>query len=134
MTRLIIAVVAVAGLVGCKTIQPVSSPSNFVSAQRPDLIWVTNEWNEIVPLGNPRVAGDSLVGTWVGLGDEVRIPLSQARNVEAKQFNAGRTLILAGSLAAVSSALIYWVVNGTGEPKPCNNPEPGAGVNEGNCN
>jgi hypothetical protein len=134
MIRFAAAALLLGGLIGCQTIQPVASPGSFVSSKQPELIWVTNEWNEVVPLGRPRIAGDSLVGTWIGLGDEVRIPLATARNVEAKQFNAGRTFILAGSLATVSAALVYWVANGTGDPKPCNNPEPGQGVNEGNCN
>ncbi len=134
MIRLAAATVLLGGLIGCQTIQPVRAPSSFVSTKQPELIWVTNQWNEVVPMGHPRLAGDSLIGTWVGLGDEVRIPLAGARNVEAKQFNATRTFLLAGSLATVGTALVYWVAHGSGDPRPCNNPEPGAGVNEGNCN
>ncbi len=134
MTRLAVATLVLGGLIGCKTIQPVASPSTFVSSRQPELIWVTNEWNEVVPLGNPHVAGDSLVGTWVGLGDQVKIPLNGTRNVEAKQFNATRTFLLAGSLTAVGAAIVYWAAHGTGDPVPCNNPEPGRGVNAGNCN
>lgn len=134
MVRRVTAAVLLGSLFGCQTIQPVRSPSSYISAKQPTLIWVTNEYNEVVPVGNPRLDGDNLVGTWVGMGDEVKIPLSQARNVEAKQFNPTRTFLLAGSLAAVSGAIIYWVANGTGDPVPCNNPQPGAGVNQGNCN
>lgn len=134
MIRRIAAVVVLGGLLGCQTIQPVQSPSSFISAKQPDLIWVTNEYNEVVPVANPRLDDGHVVGTWIGMGDEVKIPLDQARNIEAKQFNPTRTFLLAGSLAAVSGAIIYWAANGSGDPVPCDNPEPGKGVNEGNCN
>jgi len=88
---------------------------------------VTNADGELMVLSNPKVDGDQVVGLWEGIHEEVKVPLANARLIEARQVSRSKTAILGGTLALTAGFLTYWTVTGHATPVPCLNPEPGAG-------
>lgn len=126
MTRIATAALAV-GAAACMTIQPVRQPAQFIQTKKPQLLWVTNSDGEVMTLSNAHVDGDQVVGMWEGIHEEVKVPFSQARLVEARQVSPLKTAVLGGTLVASAGVLTYWIINATAPATLCQNPEPGGG-------
>ena len=93
-------VAALLGGLGCSSVQQVRQPGQFIPQARPALVVVTYNDNSQVPVSSPRVSGDSLLGTWAGLGEPVAVPLSQVRRIEAVQRDGKRTTLLIAGIVA----------------------------------
>ena len=97
----------------CMTVRPVPSFIQFVPQRRPQLVWVTYTDNSIVPVMQPRISGDSLVGTWQGLSEPVAIPLNEVKLVQARQPDKRRTTWLIASLGVFTAAGVYALIQKT---------------------
>lgn len=106
--------------VGCMTVRPVPSVSQYIPQHNPQLVWVTYTDNSIVPVLAPKISGDSLVGTWQGLSEPVAIPLGEVKLVQARQRDKGRTTWLIAGLSVFTAAGVYAIVQATaGKSDPC---------------
>ena len=103
----------------CMTVRPVPSVATFVPQQRPQLVWVTYTDNSIVPVMQPRISGDSLVGTWQGLSEPVAIPLGEVKLVQARQQDRPRTRALVGALTVFTALGIFAITRSTGNAVQC---------------
>jgi hypothetical protein len=101
------------GAVGCATVRPVLQPAQFIPGTNPDVILVVYNDNSEVPVAKPRLVGDTLVGTWVGVGEAVAVPLSQIQRIDAKQRSAKRTALLIAGVAILAASGTYAIVRVT---------------------
>ena len=113
----------------CMTLRPVASPAQFIPKANPPLVYVMYNDNSIVPVVQPKVSGDTLLGTWAGLSEPVAIPFRDIQLVQAKQPARGRTRLLIAGLAALTAASVYTVLKVTGNaPATCTGPGTQPGV------
>ena len=115
--------VALAGLVlavaGCKTVVSVQ-PAEFIPQHSPEVVWVTYTDNSYVPVAKPRIVGDSLQGTWVGLQEPVSISLKEIQTVQAKVPSPKRTIILFTTIGVATAAVAYTMATaGSSGPSGC---------------
>lgn len=97
-TRSLLAAVLLAST-ACSTVRPVTQPAQFFSRSQPDMVVVTYTDNSQVPVAAPKLNGDTLVGTWAGLGEPVAVPLSEVRQIDARQSAPRRTAVMVTMLA-----------------------------------
>jgi hypothetical protein len=90
--------------VGCKTVQPIREPAQYIPSHKPNLVVVIDQDNAEIPVAQPMMAGDTLKGIWSGVGDPVAMPLSQVQRIDAIQPNKKRTTLLIATLAVVGIA------------------------------
>ena len=90
----------------CSSVKPVANAREFIPAHQPDRVWVVNTKNESYMLNQPRVSGDSIVGTLNG-GRVMKIPLANTQLVEAKQRDKGKTLAVAVIGGVVAAGTIF---------------------------
>lgn len=126
MLRPATAAVLLASLLSCTTVQHVRTSSDVVPDEPLAILWVTNEYDEVIPVAQPRLLGDSLVGTWVGVGQRVAIPLEPGTDV--RRFDAGRTALV--GLGLTAGTIMLLMLNGSNGPSGdadmnamCNDPE-----------
>ena len=104
--------VVLAGLVvavaGCHVVKPVQ-PSVFIPEHNPPVVWVTYTDNSFVPVADPKIVGDSLLGTWQGLAEPVAISLTEIKTVQAKMPSPKRTILLATVLTAATVGVAYTI-------------------------
>jgi len=80
------------------------SPESLLATRHPTKLWVTRTDGTQLVLEHPVLRGDTLSGTrprWTGQ-DEVRIPLTDVRQVATRGFSAGRTIGLGVGVAALA--------------------------------
>lgn len=117
--RALLAAIVLAATPACTSVRPVLTPDRFIPEQRPELVWVLDEGGDVTPVARPRVAGDSLVGSWEGTGEPVAMKLAHAKEIRARQRDGARTALLVAALAGVGG-LVYWgATQGTGPPAQC---------------
>jgi len=90
----------------CSSVQNVQ-PAEYIPQHSPAIVWVTYTDQSFVPVAQPRIVGDSLMGTWQGLQEPVAISLKDIATVQAKLPSPKKTIILVGSLGVISSAVVY---------------------------
>ncbi len=100
--------------IGCATLQQVRQPAEFIPKNNPPVVYVTYTDNSIVPVAQPQIKGDSLLGTWQGLSEPVAVPLAQVQSVQAVQHNKKRTTLLIVGLTAFTAAGAWAVSQATG--------------------
>ncbi len=81
-------------------------------------MWVTNEWREVIPVAYPQIAGDSVMGMWIGMNERLRIPLVNVRNFEARQFDETRTVLLTAGVTFAVTSLLLFRFSSEGSPEP----------------
>lgn len=112
--------VALLAAVGCKTVQPVMQPAQYIPQENPDLVVVIYKDNAQVPVSKPRMSGDTLMGTWAGLGEPVAVPMNQVRRIDAIQPNRKRTVIAVAAIAGVAALGVWGITQLTeGGGKVC---------------
>ncbi|HUL02398.1 MAG TPA: hypothetical protein VLV16_04090 [Gemmatimonadales bacterium] len=90
---------------GCVTVQPVN-PAQFIPLHHPEVVWVTPTDNTFIPVGEPRIVGDSLEGTWYGLSERVAFSLQEIQTVQAKTRSPLRTILLVSVLGAITTGVL----------------------------
>ncbi len=80
------------------------APEFLLATRHPAKLWVTRTDGTQIVLEHPVLRGDTLSGTRPrSTGqDEVRIPLTDVRQVATRGFSAGRTLGLGVGMAALA--------------------------------
>lgn len=95
------------GTTGCSSLQPVQAPAEFIAAARPPVVFVTHRNRALIVIANPRVAGDTVYGTWFGETRPVALPLSHVQSVAARQRDRKRTVLLVAGLTVLSGTAVY---------------------------
>jgi len=113
-----IILVLVAGS-ACVSVRPVVSPEQFIPAQQPNLVWVTTTHEEVIPVAEPMVHNAAIRGTWLGLGDSVSVPLSNARLVQARQRDGTRTALLVAGVALAAGIVVWRATANSGSGDIC---------------
>lgn len=109
-------VAALLGTAACSSVQPVANAREFIPAHQPSRVWVVNTKNEAYMLHQPRVSGDSIIGTLNG-GRVMKIPIANAQLVEAKQRDKTKTLVVAVVGGVVVAGTVYLMASaGDSEP------------------
>jgi hypothetical protein len=113
--------VALAGLLlavgACTSIRQVQT-AQYILEQSPDVVWVTYTNNALVPVAEPRIAGDTLRGMRQGTQRPVAIPLGQVRRVQAKVPDPTKTVILLTALGVAAASSVYFVFIRQAGPRP----------------
>jgi len=92
-------------ITACTSVRTVR-PATYIPAHSPPTVWVTYTDFSFVPVGQPRMVGDTLKGFWQGLAEPLAIPLDQIQSVQAKVPDHERTFILFSTLAAIVGGII----------------------------
>jgi hypothetical protein len=119
MTRRLGIAVAVLALGACSSVRPVSDPMEYITAHRPAVVYVTYVANGVGftrEMANPRVASDSLYGTWTADNRPAALAAPNVHAVAAMRRDGGRTVLLVAGLAGVS-AIVGYVMFGTANGK-----------------
>lgn len=121
--------------VGCATVQPVREPTQFIPQSRPSVVVVFLKDNSQVPVAEPRMSGDTLFGTWLGVGEPVVMPLSGVQRIDAIQRDKRRTTLMIAGLSVMTAAGIYALVQvATNNGPACDGSYTAGGqVPEGRC-
>lgn len=107
----------IASLSACSTLQPVTTPREFIPAARPDRIWVTTNDNAKLLVEAPRLLGDTLVGFVGGRYEEILLP--DTRWVGVRQSAPRRTAFLVAGVVVLGASLAYLLMsNGAGGGAP----------------
>lgn len=107
------------GAAACVTVRPVLAPTSFIPARSPDIVWVTAHSGEVIPVGQPALRGDTLVGQWAGTSEPVSFPLPQIRVMQAAQPHHGRTALLAASIGVLAGFIVYRATQSSGPKADC---------------
>jgi hypothetical protein len=117
--RLVPAAAVLLGSMACVVVQPVRQPAQFIPANTPEIVVVTYTDNSVVPVSKPHMSGDTLVGTWAGLGEPVAVPLRDVQRIDAKQKSPKRTAMLVAGVTALGAGFTYALVRVTTSGKNC---------------
>jgi hypothetical protein len=90
---------------GCMAVQAVN-PAEYIPQHSPAVVWVTYIDDSYVPVAQPRIVGDTLKGTWAGLGEPVVIPFREIQTVQANTRSPMRTILLISILGVVTTGVV----------------------------
>lgn len=80
-------------------------PVDFISQVHPPAVELYNGRGVVVTVANPRLAGDTVVGT--GIGGEVAIPLNEVQRISTVRFSSARTAVLISGLVSAGAIVAY---------------------------
>jgi len=110
---------------GCSSLQPVAEPLRFIAETNPPVVYVSYETGAVMVMENPRISGDSMLGTVPGESRPVALPLNQVQTVSTVRRNSGRTALLIAGLAGMGAVMTYAVLaNGTNSNYTCDYNDP----------
>lgn len=110
----------------CVTVRPVATPASFIPQRNPDLVWVTVQSGEVIPIAGPQLRGDTLSGRWLGTSDPVSMQLPQVRMVSARQPDRTRTALLIATATAFAGFVVWRAIrSGNGTTNCIYEPGPG---------
>jgi hypothetical protein len=92
----------------CRSVQPV--PIDFIPDSKPPVVYLSDQYGLTRAVANPRISGDTVVGTNLGGTKPIAVPLSQVERVAALRPNRAQTVLLVGGIAAVVGLMTYTVV------------------------
>jgi hypothetical protein len=114
-------VVASLSLAGCASIQPVRDPASFISDAKPAVVYVTHNNGALLTIAQPRVSGDTLLGTWQGAEQSLALSFNELKEVQAMRRDKVRTTFLITGVSLIGVALAYQLVRNSGDgQEPCN--------------
>lgn len=115
--------------VACSSVQTVKDPAAFM-ATHPEQVLVIYEDRSEVPIADPKLRNDSIIGTWDGLGEPVALPMSRISRIDAVQKDTKRTVLFIGGLAATTGLTIWGLSQTTTDyGEVCDYNRPGGGGN-----
>lgn len=97
---------------GCHSLQPV--PLRYIAETRPAVVYVADGFGVVTTITNPRLSGDTVVGTVPGANTPVALPLHEVQRVSTVRLNRGRTALLVGGIAAAGAFMAYAVLSNAG--------------------
>ena len=106
------AVLFALGVAGCQSLQPV--PLHYISETSPAMVYVADGFGVVTTIANPRLSGDTVVGTVPGENKPVALPLREVQRVSTVRLNRGRTALLVGGIAAAGAFMTYAVLSNAG--------------------
>jgi hypothetical protein len=106
-------IIAVLGT-GCMSApRTISSPRTFIPLKRPDRVWLTDAEGERMEVNRPRILpGDTLFGR-SRLGEEIWIPLTDIKRVQARELDRKKTFLVVGGTVA-AAGIFFAIAAGTG--------------------
>lgn len=113
------------GGMACSSVQSVRDPAKFFADARPSYVVVTYTDNSEVPVANPQMRGDTLVGEWRGLGEPVAVHMDEVQRIDAVQKDSRKTTLFVAAMvgvAAVTAYGLYRAVSDHGEICDYNRP------------
>ena len=99
------AVVLLPFAAGCSSLQPV--PVGFISETKPQLIYLSDAYGAVQGVANPRLSGDTVLGTSVGQNVDVAVPLTDVERITTMRPNRGRTALLVAGLTVAGALAAY---------------------------
>ena len=109
-------ILLVSGLTACVSVRPVLTPASFIPQQNPELVWVTSQQGEVIPIARPSLRGDTLVGHWLGTREPVSVMLPQVQ-IQARQPDHKRTVFAVASIGLLASFVVYRAMSNSGGPR-----------------
>ena len=67
------------------------------------MVVVIYDDNGEVPIEKPTMHGDTIVGTWAGLGEPIAVPMNQVQRVDAIQKDPKQTTLLIAALVGATA-------------------------------
>jgi hypothetical protein len=105
---------------GCASVQPLRDPAQFIAETTPPTVYAIHKNGALLTIAQPRVVGDSLVGTWQGADQQLALPFDDLQRVEAVQRDKTRTIMLISGVTAVSVVVGYFLTRETSDVRqPC---------------
>jgi D-alanyl-D-alanine dipeptidase len=95
------------GAMACSSVQTVRNPAQFFATARPQMVVVIYNDNSEVPVAQPQMRGDTVVGEWQGLSESVAIPLDQVQRIDAVQKDSKKTALFITALVAAAAVTTY---------------------------
>ena len=92
----------------CRSIQSV--PIDFIPDSKPPVVYLSDQYGLTRAVANPRISGDTVVGTILGGSKPVAVPLSQVERVAALRPNRAHTVLLVGGITAIAGLMTYTVL------------------------
>jgi hypothetical protein len=90
------------------SLQPVSEPARFITETKPEMVYVTQGTGAIVEVMNPRMNGDTLVGTRLGASrNPVILPWRYVQRVSTMRRSKSRTMMLIAGITVASAVSVY---------------------------
>jgi hypothetical protein len=121
----VFAPLALLAALACSSLQPVADPFQFITETKPPLVYVAYETGAVMVLNNPRVAGDSVIGTVPGESRSVALSRRQVQSVSTVRRHTGRTAMLIGGLVGAAGVVTYAVlINAKGDDAKCDYSDP----------
>lgn len=101
------AVVTLAATTACVGLQPVWDPARFIAETKPPVVYVMKGREAVLTLTNPRVSGDTVLGTLPGESQPVALPLSDVQNIGTVRLNGKRTALLVSGVASLGALAVF---------------------------
>lgn len=101
-------IAAVGACTSVRRIQPVE----YLADNSPEVVWVTDTSNSVLPVADAEIKRDTLKGTWQGA--RVKIPLGGIRSVQTRVHDHTKTALLLTTLGAVAVTSFYFVLAAQG--------------------
>jgi hypothetical protein len=95
------------GAIACSSVQTVRNPAQFFSTERPASVVVIYNDNGEVPIAQPTMRGDTIVGIWDGLGEPIEVPMDQVQRVDAIQKDPRKTTLFIAALVGAAAVTTY---------------------------
>ena len=117
-------VCVVLGLAACTSVGVVGHPTEYVSTRAPSRVWVTQSDKTVVELFKPLIKGDNsdTLAGFTKSGDYVAMPMANVQIMKAPMASPARTVLLAGSVAIVGTALIVGDIQSSAPVPLCYTP------------
>jgi hypothetical protein len=121
--RRIVALALLVTQAGCTSVRLVPAPLQYIPQKQPSIVWVVDSQEEILPISQPTVRADSVVGLIANTTEPISVPMSRTRYVLARQPDRRRTAFLIGGMG-VLAGVTAWVMTTAGSGrKDCTNLE-----------
>ena len=101
------AAVTLVATTACVGLQPVWDPARFIAETKPPVVYVMKGREAVLTLTNPRVRGDTVLGTLPGESEPVALPLSDVQNIGTVRLSGRRTALLVGAVASVGALAAF---------------------------
>lgn len=108
-TRPVMALAALSLVGACRSMQPV--PLEFISQTKPAVVYLSDQYGVTQIVANPRLSGDSVLGTTLGGTQPVAVPVNQVERMSTVRLSRARTALLVGGLTAMGALVTYAVLS-----------------------